>query len=300
LVYPLQASRLQHTLGVLSLVAHFYPNDHVLRTAALLHDVGHFPFCHSAELVAGVDHHEMTRQWVTQEPILGILRAHGLDAEALLALMDGDPPNALRNHNGSLHLDHLDSWARQAQAAGYAEMPAHELLARLRLVGNVVAADRATCEYLARLIRQGNERHYAEGDIGPATILAHVLTLALGRGVITQAELAEATDAAILAHLTAGSDKQIMTLIDVLLKEPWRITVEKLSTDNQASAIGSDYGNPEQRSPSTPLLVHLNKLYNAVPVEIETGQPITQVSEIAQAELARIEALVGTYAISWT
>jgi hypothetical protein len=284
-VYPLTASRLQHTLGVLALVAHFRPDDVPLRVAALLHDVGHYPFCHSAELVPGVDHHAMTRCRVTSEPVAGILRTHGLDADHLLALMDGDPSNPLRTRNGLLHLDHLDSWARQAQAAGFSELPAHKLLAYLHLEGHNVATDPASAEYLIRLIRQGNERHYAEGDVGPATVLAHLLTLSLERDLIAPDELADATDEALLARLAAAGDDEVAGLIALLRRAPWRIAVRKLS--------------PGEPPPQDTLVVNLDGLYDAVPLLAGTGRPITAVSATARAEMARVTDLAGIFAVTW-
>jgi hypothetical protein len=290
-VYPLQASRLQHTLGVLALVAHFRPDDIALRAAALLHDVGHYPFCHSAELVSGVDHHAMTRRRVTEGPICDILWDHKLNPEQMLALMEGEPPNPLRTRNGLLHLDHLDSWARQAEAAGYAEMPAHALLTGLHLEGVNVAAGRSTAEYLARLIRLGNERHYAPGDIGPATVLARAVTLAQARGLIGPGELAEATDGTLLSHLEVCADRKINDLIALLKGEPWRIRVQKLPPSAQP---------PSERAGANVLTVDLNALYDAVPLEAGNRQPITEVSDVASAEMARIRTLPGTYIVSWT
>lgn len=295
LAYPLTFRRLQHTLGVLALVAHFCPNDLALRTAALLHDVGHYPFSHSAELVPGIDHHEMTRRRVTSDPIYSILRAHSLDAEHLLTLMAGDPPNPLRTRNGLLHLDHLDSWVRQAQAAGFGEMSGHTLLARLCLEENNVAADQVTGEYLVRLIRQGNERHYAEGDIGPTTVLAHLLALCQERGLITQDELADATDEALLARLAGSGDNQITELVELLRREPWRISVRKLTSDGESPDAG-----PSTDKRSNALIVSLDGLYDGVPLLVGKGQPITQVSAAAQAEMARVKELVGAFAVTWT
>jgi hypothetical protein len=304
--YPLTVSRLQHTLGVLALIVRFRPHDVALRAAALLHDVGHFPFCHSAELVPGVDHHAMTRRRVTDEPISGILRAHDLDPEHLLTLMNGDPPNPLRTRNGLLHLDHLDSWARQAQAAGYAEVPAHVLLSRICLKGSNVAADQSTAEYLVRLIRQGNERHYAEGDIGPATVLAYLLTLARKQGLIALDELADATDEALLARLAMSGHSRVAELIVLLRREPWRIVVRKLAHPADRFDCGAglkmSYAlkKGDAGSPSDPLVVCLDALYDAVPLLAGTEQPITQFSDPARAEIARVKELAGIYAVTWT
>lgn len=293
--YPLKVSRLQHTLGVLALVAHFCPDDIDLRAAALLHDVGHYPFCHSSELVPGVDHHKMTRRRVTSEPISGILGAYGLDPEYVLALMDGDPPNPLRTHNGLLHLDHLDSWARQAHAAGYADRSAHELLSRLHLENHNVATDQDTGEYLVWLIRKGNERHYAEGDIGPASVLAYLLMMAQKRDLITLEELADATDEALLARLVAAGDDKITRLVALLRKEPWRISVTRVS-DGEIPTI--EPGTLELIQANT-IAIRLKGLYDAVPLLAGTGQPITTNSSFAQAELTQIKTLPGIFVVAW-
>jgi len=299
--YPLNVSRLQHTLGVLALVAHFCPHDIDLRTAALLHDVGHYPFCHSTELVPGADHHKMTRRRVTSEPIRGLLGVHGLDPESVLALMDGEPPNPLRTHNGLLHLDHLDSWVRQAQAAGYAERSAHELLSRLRLENHNVAADQDTAEYLVWLIRKGNERHYAEGDIGPASVLAHLLMSALKRGLIALEELADATDEALLARLAAAGDAKITGLVALLRKEPWRITVARVFDDEIPSIEPGTLAviRTTEKDQANTIAIRLDGLYDAVPLLAGTGQPITRTSLSAQAEMSRVKTLPGTFIVSW-
>lgn len=70
--YPL----IEHTLGVLALVAHFRPEDELLRVAALLHDIGHLPLSHTLEGVAGLDHHAIGVQLVQSDPIRPVLEKH--------------------------------------------------------------------------------------------------------------------------------------------------------------------------------------------------------------------------------
>jgi hypothetical protein len=153
-----------------------------------------------------------------------------------------------------------------------------------------VSADRATAEYLVRLIRQGNERHYAEGDVGPAAVLAHAMTLALERGLITYETLSGATDEALLAQLAAAGDDAITRLVALLRQEPWRIHVHKRDPSDNVPAA--------PRAADT-LVVKFDALYDAVPVLSGSGAPITRFSTTARTEMRHIQQLPGTYIVTW-
>jgi len=62
-------SRLEHSLGLLSLVAHFTPDDRVARAAALVHDIGHLPFSHTFEGVDGLNHHALGAELVAVQVV---------------------------------------------------------------------------------------------------------------------------------------------------------------------------------------------------------------------------------------
>jgi len=66
-------SRLQHTLGVWSLISYFCPEDIELRVAALLHDIAHLPFSHTLEKALSFDHHNETKIILTSGVIKDIL-----------------------------------------------------------------------------------------------------------------------------------------------------------------------------------------------------------------------------------
>ena len=96
-ILPMTHTRFTHTIGVFTLAVHFCPEDWLLRLAALLHDVGHLPFSHSAERGLGVDHHELTVRVLEESGLNAILRKHGFDPAAVLAVIEGRPPKVFLN-----------------------------------------------------------------------------------------------------------------------------------------------------------------------------------------------------------
>jgi HD superfamily phosphohydrolase len=110
MVFPgAEHSRFSHALGAMELAGRVYDalaaksdgllpagpdclERRLVRAAALLHDVGHAPFSHSAEELfqEGIDHEEMTRRLLGHE-IGEILREHGqgVTPERVAALLAG-------------------------------------------------------------------------------------------------------------------------------------------------------------------------------------------------------------------
>ncbi|MBN6037684.1 HD domain-containing protein [Amycolatopsis sp. 195334CR] len=189
-------TRLEHSLGLLSLVAHFAPDDQAARVAALVHDLGHLPFSHTFEGVGGLDHHELgVRQIRELKPLLA---EHGVDVEDVLAVEAGGP-SVLRGRRGALKLDHLESFVRSGRAHARLTEPAPATLARLRLVDGEVHTDRDTAAYLAEL---------AAGEADYLCTWENVVPNAVVRGLAsillpTHPEIPATTDDAMWSLLLA-------------------------------------------------------------------------------------------------
>ncbi len=112
MVYPgAEHSRFSHALGAMELAGRVYdalvaksdgrlPADpdcldrRLVRAAALLHDIGHAPFSHSAEELfeEGIDHEEMTRRLLLGDAEIAWIferRGRGLEAAHVAALIAG-------------------------------------------------------------------------------------------------------------------------------------------------------------------------------------------------------------------
>ncbi|MFB8277235.1 HD domain-containing protein [Nocardia colli] len=142
-------TRLEHSLGLLTLVAHFAPDDEVARIAALLHDIGHLPFSHTFEGVAGLKHHELGRQRV--RGLAPLLAEYGMDVEDVLRVEESTDVSVLRGRPGELKLDHLESFLRSGRVHARLSESPPDTLAKLRLVDGAVHTDRGTAHYLAEL-----------------------------------------------------------------------------------------------------------------------------------------------------
>ena len=144
LVFPgAEHSRFSHTLGAMELAGRVY--DHVaqrsngllpggddcrerrlIRVAALLHDIGHAPFSHSAEdlFEGGIDHEEMTGRLLQMEELGEIFERHGrgIEPDDVLRLLAGEGEDAERLLgqiiSGELDVDKMDYLLRDSLYCG--------------------------------------------------------------------------------------------------------------------------------------------------------------------------------------
>jgi HD superfamily phosphohydrolase len=144
LVFPgAEHSRFGHALGAMHLAGRVYEalcakaegllpsgarsrERRLVRAAALLHDLGHAPFSHSAEELfeGGIDHEEMTRRLIATAEIAAIFERHGdgLEPGDVVRLLrgGGDPTERLLSQivAGELDVDKMDYLLRDSLFCG--------------------------------------------------------------------------------------------------------------------------------------------------------------------------------------
>src|SRR5689334_16639071 len=154
LVYPgATHSRFEHALGTYHLarralalldergVLREVPRQAcaTVRAAALLHDIGHYPFSHALEEIGALHHEEVARPLITEGAVAEALRT-GMGADTpneVMALIRGESTSPLqRLISGSLDLDKLDYLRRDAFMCGvpYGEIDVDRLLNSLTMV----------------------------------------------------------------------------------------------------------------------------------------------------------------------
>jgi hypothetical protein len=196
-------SRLEHSLGVLALVAHFEPLNEAARAAALLHDIGHLPFSHTLEGLGGLDHHTIGRSRVRQ--LAPVLERHGLSASTVLAMEGGAVSSPLTSSPGGMKLDHLDSFVRSGQAHGRTRIAPHLVLSQCTLENGTVDTDEETAAELVRLIIAEARAQRGAANVVPIAVLRDLVETALadrGGGLAVE-YLAEMTDDELWAVLLA-------------------------------------------------------------------------------------------------
>ncbi|HWZ28288.1 MAG TPA: HD domain-containing protein [Gemmatimonadales bacterium] len=229
LVYPgATHTRFEHCLGAYHLarraLEHLSQGDvHVpaadaraVRLAALLHDIGHYPFSHALE-EAGLPRHEtLARRHLTTGPLGEALVHMGADPEMLLGLIQGRATAPLAGLvAGSLDVDKLDYLSRDAWMCGvpYGVVDVDRLLSSLTLVerqGRPTLAlhekGLAALESLLFAKYQMYRNVYWHHAVRSATVMFKRLVLdAIAAGRLTPEGVADATDDGLIYDLS-GTD----------------------------------------------------------------------------------------------
>jgi HD superfamily phosphohydrolase len=237
LVYPgASHSRFEHALGAWHLAGvalrlldeqsqlHGLPAEEpaIVRAAALLHDVGHYPFSHALEEIGALHHEEVARPLLREGPVAAVLRTHlGDDApDRVLALITATSASPLQGLiSGSLDLDKIEYLKRDAHMCGvpYGEIDADRLLNSLVVVpgpGAAVAGPGArvgirekglsALESLLFAKYQMFRNVYWHHAVRSATAMyKRLVAEALDGALVSPAEVARFTDEGLLHHLDA-------------------------------------------------------------------------------------------------
>jgi HD superfamily phosphohydrolase len=230
LVYPgATHTRFEHALGTYHLARRSLvlldesdglagiPADEcdIVTAAALLHDIGHYPFSHALEEIGAMHHEDVARSLVADGEIGAILTQHlGRAApERIIALVRGTSDSPLqRLISGSLDLDKLDYLRRDAFMCGvtYGDIDVDRLLNSLILVRDanqrvsigIAEKGLSALESLLFAKYQMYRNVYWHHAIRSATAMYKRLVAdALDAGAIPSSELAAFTDEGLLHRL---------------------------------------------------------------------------------------------------
>ena len=201
LVYPgATHTRFEHALGAYHLACRATKELQV-QLAALLHDIGHYPFSHALE-EAGLPRHEILAERHLQTgPLAATLERIGAPATTLLPLIQGTSASPLAGLvAGSLDVDKLDYLSRDATMCGvpYGVIDVDRLLTSLTLADGRLALHAkglAALESLLFAKYQMYRNVYWHHAVRSATsMFKRLVRRAIAAGRVTPDDIAVATD----------------------------------------------------------------------------------------------------------
>ena len=243
LVYPgATHTRLEHALGTYHLARRalalldesgalddeLRADAGIVRAAALLHDIGHYPFSHALEEIGAIHHEEVARPLITGGAIAERLTgALGADApERIMALIRGRSDCALQGLiSGSLDLDKIEYLRRDILmcGVGHVGVDADRLLNSLTVLTDpdtgrrrigLIEKGLAALESLLFAKYQMYRNVYWHHAVRSATVMyMRLVADALAAGAIDDASLAGFTDETLLAHLEREAPSPLLSAL---------------------------------------------------------------------------------------
>jgi HD superfamily phosphohydrolase len=240
LVYPgATHSRFEHALGTYHLTGRTLgllrergelarvPVDEcaIVRAAALLHDVGHYPFSHALEEIGALHHEAVARTLIIGGEIAAVL-ASTIGANAAMrahAIITGESESPLQGLiSGSLDLDKIEYLKRDALMCGvpYGEIDVDRLLHSLTIVEDpasgalaigIVEKGLAALESLLFAKYQMYRNVYWHHAVRSATAMyKRLVEDAMRTGAIEERELAGFTDEGLLHRLEERAPSSLL------------------------------------------------------------------------------------------
>ncbi len=276
-VYPgATHSRFEHALGTYNLArqtlallceidesADIDPVEQsIVRSAALLHDIGHYPFSHALEEIGQLHHEDVARPLITSGEIAAILSAHiGPDApERIFELIRGVSTSPLQGLiSGSLDLDKIEYLKRDAFMCGvpYGEIDADRLTNSMLILQDPVSMKQvlgvrekglSALESLLFAKYQMYRNVYWHHAVRSATAMyKRMVDDALRGGVLDPSLLPTYTDEGLLHHLEHSQPGPLLDSLRTrrLYKRAIEWPASRLD-DGYGDWIASDYGRARE------------------------------------------------------